>query len=371
MKLTQKLLSYLHRTFSKDPVQFLALRLRYDGGMTWKIEDAVLTTVVAGGTGAALDVELGQYSIAELADYLRDQPGYTVEFEVLTEASTLSARILLDGSNDQDKSNGDHLYAYTSLTWAYLEANAFELKAAREQIYQMLRQMSVPTGEGEWLDEIGDYYNVRRRNGEIDSLYGPRIVQEVIRPRNNNKAIELAISQATGGLPSKVIDVTLTGDLYPLHDGSINYDGIEVYNSTGKAVRNLFDVEYAFDLLGSEDIAPFQARVLALIDQFRSAGTHLRQILLAGGEIVDTVTLAPSDTTDFVIDLTVADDVDAQTEELAVSGELALTDAVDAAADGDLGLNSLSVHAYNGVHDHGGTDRVVKYNSGLTVTETL
>lgn len=371
MKLTQKLLSYLHRAFSKDPVQFLALRLRYDGGMTWKIEDAVLTTTVTAGTGEALQVDLGQYSIAELADFLRDQPGYTVEFEVLTEASTLSARILLDGSNDQDKSNGDHLYAYTSLTWAYLEANAFELKAAREQIYQMLRQMSAPTGEGEWLDEIGDYYNVRRRNGEIDSLYGPRIVQEVSRPRNNNKAIELAISQSTGGLPSKVIDVTLTGDLYPLHDGAISYDGAEVYNPTGKAVRNLFDVEYAFDLLGSEAIAPFQARVLALIDQFRSAGTHLRQILLAGGEIVDDVMLDPSDSAYLVIDLALIETIAAQTEVFAVAGDLALIDTAAQTVDGDLGLNSLSVHTYNGVHDHGGTGRVVKYDSGLTVTETL
>lgn len=371
MKLTQKLLGYLNRAFSRDPVQFLALRISYDGAMVWKIEDAVLTTTVTGGSGSSHVVQLGDYNLAQLANFFAALPGYSVPFQISGTASTLGARVLMDSTGDQASSNGDHLFAYTSLTWAFLEASAYELKHAREQIYQMLRQMVVPTAEDEWLDEIGDYYNVKRKDGEIDATYGPRIIYEVIRPRNNNKAIELAISNATGGLPSKVTDVTLPGDISTAYDGTVDHDGSRLYNATSKYRRNLFDVEYAFDLEGSEDIAPFQARVLEIIDQFRSAGTHLRQILLQSGQLVDNATYNFTESLNFVGTVTLVDSVDAQTDEITISSTLVLTDSADIPTDGDLVIDSLSVHTYDGAHFYGGSGRVVNYDSGETTTETL
>lgn len=371
MKLTQKLLGFLNRAFSRDPVQFLAMRLRYDGSMTWAVEDAVLTTTVVGGSGAPLVVDLTLYTLAELANHLNAQTGYTVVYRVTSEASLVGARTIIGGSGDQDASNGDHLYAFTSLTWAYLDANAVELKTAREQIYQMLRQMVVPTAENEWLDEIGGFYNVPRNNLEPDSLYGPRIIYEVTRPRNNNKAIEIAISVATGGLPSKVTDVTEIGSLFPAYDGAINFDGSRLYNASGTRRRNLFDVEYAFDLEGSENVAPFQERVLELIDKFRSAGTHLRQILLTGSQLSDNMGPAATEALSFATTYTVDDSVISSTDTHDLSATFATTDAADPAADGDLGLQLVSLHTYNGVHLYGGAGRVTLYNSGEIAAETL
>src|SRR5690349_16509116 len=114
MRLVKKLLGYLNRPFDKDPDDFLALRLRYDGGMTWQIADCSLTTVVTGGTGAAITVDLQQYNITQLATYLNSLPGYAVVFVDTSENALRSARCLLDGSGDIDKSNGDHLRGYTS-----------------------------------------------------------------------------------------------------------------------------------------------------------------------------------------------------------------------------------------------------------------
>lgn len=371
MKLTQKLLGYLNRAFSRDPMQFMALRISYDGGMVWTIEDAVLTTTVTGGSGDSQVVELADYNLAQLANHFAALPGYSVPFQITGTASTLGARVLMDSAGDQAQSNGDHLYAYTSLTWAFLEASAYELKLAREQIYQMLRQMVVPTAEDEWLDEIGDYYNVKRQNEEADEVYGPRIIYEVIRPRNNNKAIEIAISQATGGLPSKVTDVTLPGDISTAYDGAVDHDGSRLYNATSKYQRNLFDVEYAFDLEGSEDIAPFTARVLGIIDQFRSAGTHLRQILLQSGQLVDNATYNFTESLNFSGEVTLIDSVDAQTDSMALAATLSLVDSAVMPVDGDLTIESLSVHTYNGARTHGGVGRQAYYNSGVTTTETL
>jgi hypothetical protein len=366
MTLTHKLLGYLHRAFRRDPVEFLALRLRYDGLMTWKVEDCVLTTSVSGGSGSALSVDLNLYSIAELANFLSTQAGYSVAYQVATEASVLGARILLDGSGDQDSSNGDHLYAFTSLTWAFLDTSAVELKAAREQIYQMLRQMTTVTAEGAWLDEIGGYYGVPRANGELDSVYGPRIVYEVIRPRNNNKALELAISIATGGLPSKVIDVTVNGSMTPLYDGVIDHNGAYFYNATGSRIRNLFDVEYAFDLEGSEDTAPFRARVLELIDRFRSAGTHLRSVLLTAGTLSDTVTSTPADTTAYTATVTATEIVPLPSDaSLSSAGTLTFTESATGPAEGEEVVATLSSHLYNGSRYYGGSGRQVYHDSGI------
>lgn len=371
MKLTQKLVGYLNRAFNRDPADFLALRLRYDGLMNWKVEDAVLYTYVSGGSGDNLQVSLDQFTLGELADHLTVQPGYSVVLRPPSELSGLGARILLDSTGDQDLSNGDHLRAFTSPVWAYLDANAVELKQAREQIYQMLRQMNVVSGEGEWLDEIGGYYSVLRRDGEIDALYGPRIIEEVIRPRNNNKAIELAISRATGGLPSVVRDVQLVESVFPAYDGAITYNSAYQHNATSKYRRNLFDVEYAFDLQGSEDIAPFQARVLALIDSFRSAGTHLRQILLTAGRIDDTASGPKSDSMSVSLTATFTETVPVPTEGMVASGTLTLTESGIAAVDSDLSINALSVHTYNGARFYGGFGRLVYYNSGVETSEVL
>lgn len=371
MKLTNKLLGFLHRAFSRDPVQFLALRLRYDGGMKWEVADAVLTTSVTGGDGSGLHVDLNEYSLAELVNFLNQQPGYTVVYNAAPEAMTLGARILIDGYGDQDQSNGDHLYAFTSLTWAYLDANAVELKAARDQIYQMLRQMTVATAEGEWLDEIGGYYNVPRSNGEPDSLYGPRIIYEVIRPRNNNKAIEKAISIATGGLPCQVKDVVVAGSVAPLYDDSIEYDGTYLHNASGTIKRNLFDVEYAFNLEGSEDIAPFQQRVIALIDKFRSAGTHLRQIVLTSSLLIDNALPLAGDSHALQSVCSLDDSVDQPTETETMRGLIMLSDPA-LSMDGEVtALSLLSSHTYNGLRTYGGPGRQLYYNSGITLSESL
>ena len=226
MLLTKKLVGYLHRVFSSDPEQFLAIRLRYDGAMSWKIADGILTTSVSGGSGSALNVDLTTRTIASLASYLTAQAGYTVEFSIGGAQAGLSARVLLDGVNNQDNSNGDHLYAFTSLIWAYLDAAAIELAEAKAAIVEMLKQMSVSTSSGEYLDDLGDQYGIKRLIGETDVIYSNRIIASIIRPKGNNIAIEMAIESATGGFRSTVVDsasTTVSQNIY--RHGTFRYDG--------------------------------------------------------------------------------------------------------------------------------------------------
>jgi len=57
--MAEKLIGYLHNAFDKDPESQLAMRLNYSGSMTWQVEDELLTTLVSGGAGKNLTIDLG------------------------------------------------------------------------------------------------------------------------------------------------------------------------------------------------------------------------------------------------------------------------------------------------------------------------
>jgi hypothetical protein len=348
MKLTQKLLGLLHRVFDPDPESFLALQIGYDGdGLTWEVSNAVLTTSVSGGQGVDLALDLTDYTIAELIAYISAAPGYSILKGASAANQALSARILIDATGDLADDKGDRLYAYSSLTWAYLEAYSLELQAAATQIPLAIEQMSLATADDEWLDELGAYYNCARQTDELDSSYGPRIVATTLRPRCNNIAIEQAITFYTGQ-STNVTDVTVYSDVAPLYNSQITRDSS--YNYISKAVPKygLFDVEYGYDLLGGDDPTAFAARIATIIETIRSAGTHLRSLSLQAGTISDTLD-EPADT---FSTLTVAplftDTLDEPADGSVVLASIlsAFTDTLDAPSD-DNALSGSIVYDYH------------------------
>lgn len=258
MKLTSKLIGYLNRVFDKTPSPVAALRLDYAGSMTWTVADGVLSTVVSGGPGASLQINLAAFTISSLATYLAAQSGYTVTYSS-PDISTLNARVLLDASGDPSQSNGDLMMAYTSLLWAWLDPAAKELKDASDQIDQAVLQMVPQTASGEWLDELGMYYSVDRLANEPDGLYAPRIVAEVKRSKGNNIAIAAAISDVAGGETSRVTDAPLdvTSNSYGLFD---------------------VDIDFSFDRLEQYGMDSTLDSALIVIERMRDAGTHLRNL---------------------------------------------------------------------------------------------
>lgn len=287
MRLTPRLLGHLNRVFSADPEPFLALRLRYAGEMTWRVADGRLRTTVPEAPTANLDLDLAGYTIGGLAAHLAAQPGYLVPYVALGEQARLSALALLDGEGDPARSNGDHLRAYSSVLWSYMEALAIELAAAAAAIESLPLEMQTTTAEGTWLDLLGSYYGIRRQGGEADRAYGARIIAEVLRPRGNNVAIEMAIRSMTGQ-EAAVVDVVEWGADAPLHDGSITYDGTHLHNSSAQPRYGLFDITVGYDLEGAYDPTAFAASMRALVERLRDAGTQLRAVSLEAAEMEDS-----------------------------------------------------------------------------------
>lgn len=368
MKLTQKLLGFLHRVFDKDSGQFLALRLQYAGGMTWQIADGLLTTTVTDGIGVNLSVDLTQYSVAALANYLAEQPGYSVIYIDQTGQSILSSLALIDGSNDIALSNGDHLYGYTSVLWSYLDAAANELEQAETQIGNMLLQMSTTTGSGEWLDEIGGYYGIPRLQGELDTSYGPRIIAEVLRPRGNNVAIEAAINVYTGQTVT-VTDVVLFAPQSPLYNGTISRNSAFHYQPIGKPIYGLFDVSYGYDLLNGGDISAFTQIIKDLVSRLRDAGTHLRALVLTGSALADTLVPPVDGALTLSVGVPIVDTLTVPTESTSTMPVVVapfadtLLSPIDAES-----LTIAYDYSYNSVRSYNGR---ISRMGGQTVTESL
>lgn len=190
-----RLLRYPHAAvFDKSPGTELALRIRHPLGSTWLVSDDVLT--VTAGAGAPTAYVLADYNVSTLAQAL-----VAAGFEVPVVSANWAGRsalTLIDGQGDQAASNGDHIGAFTSLLWAVYSGYAGELRDAKYQIGQALRQMIIPQSEGEWLDVWGTLYGNGRQPGELDSNFAPRIPQEAFRIRVNAHGIEQAILDTTG-----------------------------------------------------------------------------------------------------------------------------------------------------------------------------
>lgn len=261
MKLTSKLIGYLQRVFNKDPQQVLALRLNYDGtSMAWAISDGILSTTVVGGSGNGLIVDLSDFTVASLCAYLAQQPGYSVVYQDTSSFSTRSAMALLDSSGDQSQSNGDHIYGYTSMLWAYMDAIGNELTLIGQAIQEGLLQMAASTAEGEWVDFHGDYYDVPRNSGELDAAYAARIVAQVITARGNGVSIAESIRQAVSADSATVTD-------YPTVTTAT--DGTKSYGLFDVTVDSKIDTPMAQDQ---------DAVVRQIIEVMRDAGTFLRQL---------------------------------------------------------------------------------------------
>lgn len=233
----QRLLKYPHRAvFDKDPVAELVLRVRHASGCVWRIAGGVMTVTTGQGTHTydLTALTVAQLRAAMVADGLSVQ-NVTAKFD------SHSALVLVEGGGDSSDqfdgvypipgnqlvSNGDHVYAYTSLLWALMSVYSREVDAAAEQVRQALLQMVIATAEGEWLSLWGTLYGVPRLDGETDAQLRLRIPREAFRLRVNPRAIELSVKDLTG----KTITIlepwhdVFTLDQSPLSGGDKIQDG--------------------------------------------------------------------------------------------------------------------------------------------------
>jgi hypothetical protein len=279
--MTNKLLGNLHNIFNKDPDAVLLFRLQSHVPFNWKIYDGVLTLGGLVEDSTVHSINLADHTIGSLIVFLRDTLGYTIEFQS-SEMMGMSALVLLDGSSDSLQSNGDHLYGYKSILWSYVSSISSELNVAILSIAEMLKQMSINLASKNWLDEHGGYYKVSRNFGESDLSYSQRIIAETLRPKNNNKAIEAAIYEASG-VRVNVLDATneATEETAEqnLYEGKWTFNGSRHYSQVDMtSMRCLFDVIVNYQNIGEMSSSELMLIIRDQVNRLRAAGTYMRKI---------------------------------------------------------------------------------------------
>lgn len=193
-RLGTDLLARLHSVFSEDPARVLALRVRHASGLAWAVAGDTLTLT----GGVSLTVDLSPVTLGELATTL-GSAGCEIAFAD-SSLSGLSALVLMEGAGDQDQSNGDHIYGYTSPLWVLLHAFGRADEAARAAISQALAQLYLTTVTDDWVSLFGDLFATARYDNESARSYAARIVAEVSRRRGSNAAILANIERELGYL---------------------------------------------------------------------------------------------------------------------------------------------------------------------------
>lgn len=391
-KITQKLLSYFHKVFDKNPYPQLAFRVNFSNAdLTWSISNGILTLTPSvstptgnlldetGGTiltesGSSISTEnvaspsysfsIQNFTIGQLADFIAALPGYSVPYQDTSSFSLLSALALLDASGDTDTSNGDHVYGYTNLLWAWIESTGAKLGEANQQIANAIDQMSTTSAQDEWLDYLGGYYFVPRNQDELDANYSPRIIASVLQPRGNNIAIASAIQTIAFGLQNAslsnagnlldetggailteggvslslesssgpkvlVIDAVDDTSFAITYDGLISHDGSHLYDA-GLGVDGawgFFDVDFSFDFSGPVSQSTYFSLILQTVESFRDAGTQLRFVIFRNNGSNTTIV---SDTFIGRIRVIVYDDFTGADFRVLEDGSIRLTEAGDA-----------------------------------------
>lgn len=366
MRLAEKLISYLHSAFDKSPKPLVAFRARHlSDAFRYVIKD--FTLQLFDGDVLLLTVDLNEHTLLSLVELIGRQNGMSVTYLAPRDDLNVSAAVLLEGAHAQIESNGDVFQAYSSLLWSYMESVASALTDAKNAIYAMLDQMSIRSADAEWLDEWGSYFGVPRFVGEADAVYSRRIIIEVMRPRGNNKAIELALLEHFNQ-ESTVVDITKWKNATQIYNSTFIHNGGIHYDANNDPIYGLFQVVIGYDLESGLDPLGYAAEVRAFIEKFRDAGTHLESLNLSGSTISDTLT-PPVDTQSMVVGLPLGDTLsapaDAFTTMATQLSPLAdtLPDVSDVAT-----LNINFTTRYNGARLHNGD---VAYASGASYSETL
>ena len=303
------LLRWLPHDFDQDPGAVMAFTIAYDGQMVWTVDDdGVFSTETAGGTGSPLRVSLAGITIANLAAIINAQPGYDIVSLGDSATVQLGAMALIRTSVNIADPGGNRIMAYSNPNWALLEAIESELDVAQGQIGQMPAELSATTADSDFLDTIGALYGVPRLQGEPDAAYQQRIPAEVVRPKCNNVALEMAIEYFTGQ-ECQVNDVVVYTPDAPLWNGFL-FNGSTYFNGVqGAPQYGLFDVVYGYDLVnGASDFTTFASIVTGVVNGLRAAGTHMRNLTLTGSALSETVP-PPSDEAAILVALAEGDAV--------------------------------------------------------------
>ena len=283
-----RLMKRLHRVFNPDPKSVPAITIGCTSAFALYVSGL---TLVSKSSDGDFSIDLSTITVSELVDAINAIANYNSSL-VGSSFGGYLARGLLDY---QEKAysptalvtpGGDYLLTPfgrliitttggdtevtinypTSLLVAEMRTAGWILDEQADRIKDAERQLYMHTSEEDWADFwCRNMFGIPRKQGETDEDYVIRTIYEVIRPTQNNKALELIILDALG------VDATIE-DAWP-HRADL--DPTYAAESPGH-----FLLEMGLD----NDLTTEESQ--ALID---SVKTIVRKYKASGTDFLDTV----------------------------------------------------------------------------------
>lgn len=265
MSAFQSILKRLHRVFNKEPEAVPAVILTCTTPFSLSVQGLTLKAESDAGNFA---VDLSEITLAQLVATVDALGGYTAS---LADAAlgALLARGLLDVVGEYASAPEDATLGYPqSLLFAELRTVGWMLDEQAGRIKDAERQMYPHMSEGEWADYwCREMFGIPRDAGEEDAGYVVRTIHELIRPNQNNKALELIILEALG------VETTIL-DAWP------NRAELEPSAQAKAAGHFLLDMAIDNDL-STEAAQALIDRVKDLVRKHKAAGTDFLETVLS------------------------------------------------------------------------------------------
>ena len=205
--------------------------------------------------------------------------------------STYPARGLFETAENISAGPTSLLYP-TSVFYKEMQTSGWALDEQHARIQIAKQQLDLKEAQDEWLDYWGSFFNVPRMPGEIDSIYGPRIFWQMIRPTQNNVALEIIVKDALG------IDITITDAMTVLGTLTTEMQA----NAPG---RFIMDVSLPSTMTSDQKTAA-TLNAMALVRKYKAGGfDFLQQTSRSNIMFADMATV--SETIDLTLGTQVAD----------------------------------------------------------------
>lgn len=190
-----RLLASCYRALDKSPFSQVAFRCSHQSGFAWEVTGRKLYANTETGT-LLVEVATETATVAEAYSTLQSAGCQGVYLN--PDMSDLSAAALVSGHGRESDSDGNAVYAYTSLLWAMLDGMALALEHAGAQIPEAILQCNYADCGGEFMDFWGIYWGFMRMEGETDADYLARTIAAILMPKNNAYAMANAASSQAG-----------------------------------------------------------------------------------------------------------------------------------------------------------------------------
>lgn len=191
----------LHRVFNKDPQPYQVMFVSSTVGGVLDINADGLTIT---HRYATVRVDFGEKTLNQVMVEINNKPYLTATLRQPTYSSMLAKGLL--PSSQQDLEDG-RIYMASSIFYNEMQVYAGQLQQQANMLEYGEKQLYFHSATEEWLDFWArEYFGNPRKKQEPDSQYAPRVVAEIIKLTQNNKAMEVLLDRAIPSLDVEIVD---------------------------------------------------------------------------------------------------------------------------------------------------------------------